>query len=122
MPFEHNKTTIPAEQILRAIASGEDILLTQCRVTGSLDINSIIEEPQRFGNAINIKSADNGKVVTLCQNLVFDKCQFDDNAVFCAPWTEPDSVTVVFEKDAVFNSSEFLAQAQFRNARFKGAA
>ncbi|MDD5458323.1 MAG: potassium channel family protein [Phycisphaerae bacterium] len=123
MALEQNKKTIPAEQILTALASGEDILLTQCRVTGVLDINSIIEEPLRFGaGALNINNTESGKVVTLGQSLVFDKCQFDDNVIFCAPWTEPDSVTVVFEKDAVFNSSEFLAQARFRNAQFKGAA
>ena len=44
------------------------------------------------------------------------------NVVFSGPWAEPESVTVVFRQDVIFNSSVFKGQARFRNAEFEGTA
>ena len=54
--------------------------------------------------------------------MVFDKCVFEENVVFTAPWSQPDTVCVEFKDDAIFNSSVFKAQARFRGAKFDGIA
>ena len=60
--------------------------------------------------------------ITFSQSIVFDKCTFEENVVFAAPWSKPDSVSAQFEQDCIFNSSTFKGQARFRNATFRGTA
>ena len=123
MNFEREKQHISASQILQALADAEPIKLSQCTITGVLDINRLFDSAEKFATAgLVFKQCDGRKVVTFSQSIVFDKCIFEENTVFCGPWSAADSVTVEFKENCIFNSSEFKGQARFRNAIFCGTA
>lgn len=117
------KRNISANELLQALADGLDIHLSQCTITGSLDINRLFDPAEKFQTEkLSLKQSKGCKTLTLSQTIVFDKCSFEENIVFAGPWSQPDSVTVEFKKDVVFNSSVFEGQARFRNAIFLGTA
>ncbi len=123
MGFERQNQNVSAGDLLGAIASGEDIQVSGCTVTGVLDVNRLFDPAEKFATQkLCVRPEDDRKIVTLSQSVVFDKCVFEGNVVFGGPWSEPDSVTVRFEKDVIFNSSTFKGQCRFRNAYFGGAA
>ena len=123
MAFQREKQHISASDLLQAIADREDIQLTHCTITGVLDINRLFEPAEKFNvEKLLIRQKEDCKILTLPQSLVFDNCTFEENTVFAAPWSEPDSVSVEFEKDVIFNSSVFKGQARFRNSVFGGIA
>jgi hypothetical protein len=123
MAFQREKQNVSASQLLQALADGDDIRLSQCTVTGVLDINRLLDPAEKFQTEkLNLNQNQNARTLTLPQSIVFDKCLFEENVVFAAPWAEPDSLTVQFEQDVIFNSSQFKGQARFRNAVFHGAA
>ena len=121
MEFKREKQSVSASQLLQAIADGDDIALTNCTVTGVLDINRLFDPSEKFQTEkLRVSQEGDIKTLVIGQSIVFDKCMFEENVIFAAPWSEPDSVSVVFESDAVFNSSIFKSQGRFRNATFKG--
>jgi len=123
MAFQREKQNVSASQLLQALADGDDIKLSQCTITGVLDINRILDPSEKFQtDNLSLKQIQGGKTLTRSQPVIFDKCIFEENVVFTGPWSEPDSVTVEFEKDVIFNSSVFRGQARFRNAVFHGIA
>jgi len=123
MAFERERENVSADELLAALADGDDIQLSGCAVTGHFDINRLFDGDGKFCiDKLQVKATDTSKVLTLPQSIVFDKCSFEDNVVFSGPWSEPDSVSVEFKTDVVFNSSAFKAQARFRNAVFGGNA
>ncbi len=119
MSFQREKQSVSASQLLTALADQEQILLNQCTITGVLDINRLFDPAEKF-NIEKLTFHDNNdhKTFIFSQPLVFDKCTFEENVVFAGPWSEPDSVTVKFESDVIFNSSTFKGQVRFRNASF----
>ena len=121
--FQREKQDVSANDILAALAGGEDIALNQCIVTGALDINRLLDPGEKFQmSALSITQASEQKTLTLTQSIVFDKCTFEENIVFSGPWDDKDSLSVEFKKDVIFNSSQFSGQARFRNAVFRGTA
>ncbi len=123
MAFEREKQSVSAGDLLQALADGDQIQLSQCTVTGVLDINRLFDDAEKFNiGGLNINRADKVTTVTFSQSIVFDKCLFEENVVFTAPWADPDSVRVHFEKEVVFNSSHFKGQARFRGAAFDDIA
>lgn len=123
MAFHKEKQSVSASRLLQALADGEDIRLSQCTVTGVLDVNRLFDPAERFKTEVLVLTHNHGrKTLTLSQSLVFDKCIFEENLVFSGPWSEPDSVAVEFKADVIFNSSVFKGQVRFRNALFRGAA
>jgi hypothetical protein len=123
MGFERENQNVSAGDLLGALASGEDIQVSGCTVTGVLDVNRLFDAAEKFETEnLSVCPEEDCKVVTLSQSVVFDKCVFEGNVVFGGPWSEPDSVTVHFTKDVIFNSSTFKGQCRFRNACFGGAA
>ena len=123
MVSHREKQNVSASRLLQSLADGDDIQLTQCTITGVLDINRLFDPAEKFRtDKLSIKQNQDRRTLTLSQAIVFDKCIFEENTVFTGPWLDPDSVTVEFEKDAIFNSSMFKAQARFRNAVFHGTA
>ncbi|MHC4123125.1 MAG: potassium channel family protein [Planctomycetota bacterium] len=123
MVFQREKQNVSASDLLQALLDCEDIQLSQCTITGTLDLNRIFEPEEKFQTRkVSLRLNGEIKILTLSQTIVFDKCVFEDNVVFAGPWSQPDSITVEFEKDVVFNSSHFKGQARFRNACFKGTA
>lgn len=123
MAFQREKQSVTASELLQALADGEDIQLSQCTITGVLDVNRLFDPAEKFNiEKLALKESNSCKTVTLGQSVVFDKCVFEENAVFSGSWAEPDNVAIVFEKDVIFNSSVFKAQARFRNATFCGTA
>jgi len=123
MVSRREKQNVSADELLQALADGLDIHLNQCTVTGPLDINRLFDLGEKFQTGkLVVKHNEDCKTLTLSQSIVFDKCIFEENVVFAGPWSEPDSITVEFKTDVVFNSSAFKGQARFRNAVFCGTA
>jgi len=123
MPFHREKQNVSASEILQAFADRDDIQLSQCTITGVLDINRLFEPAEKFNTEkLLLEQNQDRRTLTLSQSIVFDKCTFEENVVFTGPWSQPDSVTVEFKTDVIFNSSVFKAQARFRNAVFYGIA
>lgn len=123
MPFEQENSTVTASDILTAIAAGEDIHLTQCRISGTLDVTAYLAEtPPCPIDKLHIFKQGDTDVLVLGQSLNFNSCTFENDVVFAGSWEQPESVKVVFEKDALFNSSIFGGQTRFSNAEFKGLA
>lgn len=123
MTFQREKQNVSANQLLQAVIDGDDILLNQCTITDSLDINRLFDANEKFQTEkLEIQQTPNCKIITLSQSIVFDKCTFEENVVFAGPWSEPDSIKIDFKGNIVFNSSTFNAQTRFRNAIFSGIA
>jgi len=123
MGFQRERQEVSAGELLGAIAAGQDIRLSQCAVTGVLDVNRLFDPRENFPtDNLLLEYKGERTIITIAQSLVFDKCIFEENVVFAGPWVEPDSVTVRFKKDVVFNSSQFNGQSRFRSAFFEGAA
>lgn len=119
MALQREKQSVSASQLLTAIADQEEVLLNQCTITGTLDINRLFDTAEKFHTEkLTFHEKNDHKTLVFSQPLVFDKCTFEENVVFAGPWSEPDSVTVKFEADIIFNSSTFKGQARFRNASF----
>jgi len=114
---------VTASELLQALADGEDIHLSLCTITGTLDVNRLFDPNEKFETGrLNTVENPDCRTITFGQSLVFDKCVFEDNTVFAAPWSQPDCLCVEFEQDVIFNSSQFQGQARFRNATFRGTA
>jgi hypothetical protein len=123
MAFQREKQDVSASELLQALADGEDIQLSGCTVSGVLDLNRLFDPAERFNTErLRLKQDELRRSIRLSQSIVFDKCVFEENVVFSGPWSEPDSITVEFEKDVIFNSSTFKAQTRFRSAFFHGTA
>ncbi|TFG48487.1 MAG: hypothetical protein E4H40_04595, partial [Candidatus Brocadiia bacterium] len=123
MAFQREKQSISASQLLQALADGEEILLSQCVITGVFDINRLFDPAEKFQtDKLRFRQDGPVKKVFFDQPLVFDKCVFEENLVFAGPWSEPESISVEFKTDVIFNSSHFKAQARFRNAVFNATA
>ena len=75
MAFQREKQSISASQLLQALADGDDIKLSQCTVTGNLDINRLFDINEKFQTQkLAINQQDNCKTLTFSQPIVFDKC------------------------------------------------
>ena len=123
MVFQREKQNIAASQLLQALVDGDDIRLSGCVITGVLDINRFFDPAEKFQTEkLALKQSHDHRTLSLPQSIVFDRCVFEENTIFAGPWSEPDSVTVEFKNDVIFNSSVFKAQARFRNSIFCGAA
>lgn len=123
MAFQREKQNISASQLLQALADGDDIQLSQCTITGVLDVNRLLDPAEKFQtDKFPLKQDQGHRTLTLTQSIVFDKCIFEENVVFTGPWSNPENVVVEFKADVIFNSSTFKAQTRFRNAVFYGIA
>lgn len=123
MEFKQSNTTITAEVILQALADGKEIHLSQCRIEGTLDLNRLFLEGDAF-NAEKAQDAVNevSRTLVLSQSVYFNSCTFKGDVIFSGSWEQPDCLTVIFEKEALFNSSVFTGQARFSYAQFKKLA
>jgi hypothetical protein len=121
--LEQENSTVAAVDILGAIAAGEDVHLTRCRISGVLDLKQFFAEnpPCCIDNLHTFKEEDTD-VLVLSQLLFFNSCMFESDVFFAGSWEQPESLKIVFEKDVLFNSSVFAGQTRFSNAEFKGQA
>jgi hypothetical protein len=123
MLFQRENQRLSASDILQAIAAGNQIKLLKCTIAGELNINRLLEENENFDvSGINVESSDDKITIVLREQMEFNDCIFEDNVYFAPPWDKPSHVEVVFEKDAVFNSSHFKGQTRFAKAKFLGYA
>jgi hypothetical protein len=123
MEFKKEKQSVPSSQLLMTIASGDDINLRGCTITGPLDINRLFDPAEGVrAETLQMDSDNKTRVLILPQRIVFDSCIFEENVSFTADRPELDNAAVVFSSDIFFNSSQFKAQARFKNVIFKGAA
>lgn len=121
MGLECENTTITADEILTAIAAGDDVRLSRCRISGDVDLNRFFDADTPFNtDRLAVTEKDGRRVVTLAQSIYFNACTFEDNVMFAGPWEHPEALSVVFETDVLFNSSVFAGQSRFTHAEFKG--
>ena len=78
MTFEREKQRISANEILQAIASGEEIKLSRCTVSGDLDINRLLSETEHFNlENCDITKQDKTSVISISERLNFNACIFE---------------------------------------------
>lgn len=121
--LELENSSVAASTILERIAAGEDIRLTRCKISGDLDLKTLFSEnPPCSVEALHSFKEGDTDVLVLSQSVTFNSCLFENDVFFAGSWEQPESLKVVFEKDAIFNSSVFSGQTRFSNAEFKGLA
>jgi len=119
MTFQRENQRISASEILQAIASGQEVKLHRCTITGQLDVNRLFVKDESFDSSnLNVSVADEKMTLTLPEPITFDSCTFEDNVLFAPPWDRPGQLEVVFKKDVVFNSSVFCGQTRFSKTLF----
>jgi uncharacterized protein YjbI with pentapeptide repeats len=123
MAYQIENQRVVASEILQAIASGEDVRLDRCTVTGPLDVNRLFVKEENFDtSALSVTETDDTSTVELVSLLSFDGCTFEDNVCFAPPWDRASKLKVHFKRDIMFNSSVFCSQARFSKAIFTGIA
>lgn len=121
--LERENSTIAASEVLEAMAAGQEIRLTRCRISGILDAKTLFTEnpPCAIDQLHTFKEGDTD-VLVLEQSLNFNSCTFENDVFFAGSWEQPESIKVIFEQDTLFNSSVFAGQTRFSNAEFKKLA
>ena len=114
MKLKKSNTTLSAETVLQALADNREIHLTRCRIEGDLDLNHL------FVESVEIGKNDTARIFVFSEAINFNSCTFEGDVVFSGPWESPDVLKVVFEKEALFNSSVFTGQSRFSHAEFRG--
>lgn len=123
MVFEREKQRVPAGEILRAIADGNDIKLHQCTISGELDVQRLFTERENSNiRGLSAEQAGGRRILTLSGSIVLHSCMFEESVCFSPPWSDLDSLSVVFKADVVFNSSVFCSQTRFTSTVFQGQA
>ncbi len=119
MTFQRENQRISASEILQAIASGQEVKLHRCTITGQLDVNRLFVKDESFDSSnLDVSVADEKMTLTLPEPMTFDSCTFEDNVLFAPPWDRPDQLEVIFKADVVFNSSVFCGQTRFSKTLF----
>lgn len=123
MELKESNTTIRSERILQALADGEEIHLSECRIEGPLDLGRLFLEDNSF-NTENVQDvvSETTRTLIFSQTVYFNSCTFENDVIFSGSWEQPDSLKVIFEKEALFNSSVFMGQTHFSHAEFKKLA
>jgi hypothetical protein len=121
--FQRQGQRVSANDILQHIASGNEILLENCTVSGNLDISRFLAKDEGFElKKLSIADVDGCSVITIQAPISLRSCVFEGDVSFAPPWDEKDMLKVVFDKNAAFNSSEFLGQCRFSGVEFKQIA
>jgi len=119
MTFQRENQRISASEILQAIASGQEVKLHRCTITGQFDVNRLFVKDESFDSSnLDVSVADEKMTLTLPEPITFDSCTFEDNVLFAPPWDRPDQLEVIFKADVVFNSSVFCGQTRFSKTAF----
>ena len=123
MEFQRESQRVSASEILQAIATGQEIKLSRCVISGELDVNRLFVKDENFDtSALTFNIKDEKKILTLSEPVTFNACTFEDNVFFASPWDKPDQLELVFKRDVVFNLSVFCAQVRFSRVLFRGLA
>lgn len=123
MAFQREKQRISATEVLEEILKDQEILLSRCVISGSLDLNRLFVEGEQFDTSgLKIVQQGSTVVVRIDKPVTFNDCVFEDDVVFAPPWENPEELSVIFSSDVHFNSSTFHGQARFTNARYEGNA
>jgi len=121
--FQRQGQRISASDILQVLANVQPIELTECTISGTLDVNRLFVKEENFDISNLSVETDAGKrILTFSQQIKFDSCTFEDNVFFASPWDKPDELRVICEKDVLFNSSVFQGQSRFSGISFQSLA
>jgi len=119
MAFQRENQRISASDVLQELARGEQVRLLGCTISGDLDVNRLFVQDEGFDTSdLSVETSGGAKKLTFTQSLTFDSCTFEGDVCFAPPWESPESLSVRFEKDVVFNSSKFCGQSRFSGASF----
>lgn len=121
--FKKEKQKVNAEEILKALAAGDEIDLSRCTISGSIDMNSFFDGSLQYDTEnLIVQQFDNKNVITFTQKISFNNCKIEDDIIFASPWAQPDTLQLVFKGDVSFNSSVFRGQTRFSKAHFQASA
>jgi len=121
--YSKENQRVSASEVLQSIASGMEIKLSGCTISGLLDINRLFVKDENFDvNEVVTRSEDSKTVVTIGQLVSFHGCTFEGDVCFSSPWEKPGELEVFFKRDVVFNSSVFCGQTRFSGSVFRGLA
>ena len=121
--FQRQGQRISASDILQQIASGNEILLDKCVISGNLDISRLLAKEEGFDvNGLSLAEVDGCSEITIAVPISMRSCVFEDDVSFAPPWDEKDMLKVIFDKTAAFNLSEFKGQCRFSGVEFKQIA
>lgn len=119
MSFQREGQRISANEVLGAIASGQEVRLSGCTISGELDVNRLLSEDEGFDTSeLELEDVGDSLQLTLPEVLEFDSCTFEGNVCFAPPWGKPTILKVIFAKEVMFNSSVFRGQSRFTNSVF----
>lgn len=119
--FNRERQTISADDVLLALARGDDISLVKCKIDGPLDVNRYFLAENGVDNvSLLFQELKDTTVITFTQKISFDNCEFCDDVVFASSWTKQGQIKVVFKQNLSFNSSVFSGQARFSLAKMEG--
>ncbi len=121
--FQRENQRVSSSDLLQAIAAGRNIKLTGCTISGEIDINRLFASDEGFDTAkLAVTNRGDKRIVTLDNSIEMTRCRFEDDVFFAPPWDRPETLSVVFRKQVVFNSSTFAGQSRFSSAVFEGLA
>ncbi len=123
MAFQRKNQRVSATDILQEMANGQEIKLSNCTISGELDVNRLFVGEENFDTSkLDIGVRDDRKVITIAEQIEFDSCTFEGNVCLAPPWEKPDALEMVFKGNAIFNSSVFKSQTRFSRAIFEAIA
>lgn len=121
--FQREKQTVPTKEILAALARGDEIDLSHCKIEEPVDINRYFDEPfSTLKEQLNLQQEDTTITITFNQKITFNSCTFEDDVVFAPPWSQIGTIKVIFNSDVYFNSSKIIGQARFTGCQFNSHA
>jgi hypothetical protein len=121
MAFHRENQRVEANEILQAIADGQEIKLSGCTVSGAFDVNRFLLDDEDFDKSkLAVTKEGDTSVITITESIVCDSCIFEENVCFAPPWEKPDTLKVIFKENVAFNSSTFKGQARFGISTFEG--
>ncbi|MBN1124537.1 MAG: potassium channel family protein [Sedimentisphaerales bacterium] len=119
MAFHRENQRVTSSDLLQAIASGEEIKLDRCTISGELDLNRLFVKEEDFDtSALSIRLEGVRRTITLSMPIAMNSCTFENDVFFAPPWDRPGELSVIFQREIVFNSSRFSGQARFSGAIF----
>ena len=102
--FQRENQRVPASDILQAMASGQEIKLIACTITGAVDVNRLFVKGEDFDvSSLSSYSDSNLLTVTFDRTLSFKSCVFEDDVCFSALWESTGQLEVIFKRDVFFN-------------------
>ncbi|MBN1815727.1 MAG: potassium channel family protein [Sedimentisphaerales bacterium] len=119
MAFHRENQRVTSNDLLQAIAGGEEVRLDHCTISGELDLNRLFVKEEDFDTtSLSVRLDGVRRTITISMPMAMNSCTFENDVFFAPPWDRPGELSIVFQREVVFNSSRFSGQARFSGAVF----